>query len=219
MNRLRNIFQLLLRSLFNLLAQEDLLVKKILAFNDSEMFQILPKSTRTIDKKCIAIFDYRNKTVKTIVKNIKFKNNLYLKKRVALYLKDELLSICSEIETFSNQKPLIIPIPMSKKEIRSRGFNQCEQICREITKISKDFDIKFNILRKIKETQRQIRLNREERIKNLNMSFVAEPSITVSGRIVIVIDDVYTTGATFKEAERALKKSGAKEVFGLFLAH
>ncbi len=222
MNILENILSRLLYTLANLLVKEDQRLEKLLKLEPGEMYLRLPKSKRKIDKNCIAIFDYSNNAVKNIIKSIKFKNNFSMKKRLATYLYDELLSLSSDIELFHGSPPVIIPMPMSEKEKKERGFNQCEEICTGLKRIAgESLKIEFGILEKVRNTARQVRLNREERLKNLYKSFNTNQKEVenIKGKVVIVFDDVYTTGSTFLESRRALLSSGAKDVYGIFLAH
>lgn len=169
-------------------------------------------------KDVTALFDYRNKVVKLIIKSIKYKNNWGLRKRIAGYLCDEAAEIFSEIALFEGAPPILAPMPMSKREKRKRGFNQCEELAKEMKKLAGSLEISFDILKKVRETGKQADLGKEERAKNVEGSMTA-PRQMARGRVVVILDDVYTTGATFSEARRALSAAGAKRVLGLFIAH
>ncbi len=187
-----------------------------------EEINILPKANTLDDGTYRALFQYKNKTVRLTIWEIKYKAN---KKITALFSKLLYEFILEEIVdeiVFSNfQNPLLIPIPASKGRIRERGFNQCELILKEIQKLDTEnfFKVSFNALRKIKETPHQSKLkNKEKRLKNLKGCFLADPGI-VAGRNVVLIDDVITTGQTMKEAAKTLRGAGAKKVIGFAIAH
>lgn len=221
--KVASILEQLITNLLNLvkdiLVPEDARTKKLLLLDPSQMRDLLPTSPVNM-KDIFVLFDYQNKTVKTIVKSIKFKNNYNFKKRVAGYLYEEIINLSEDISLFHGSPPIIVPMPMSKSEKRKKGFNQCEELCQEIEKIgNKDLQISFNILKKIRETKRQTTLSRAERLLNVQNSMVVNPNIDIKNRVFIVIDDVYTTLATFYEAKRALTEAGAKRVIGLFIAH
>ena len=185
------------------------------------MRELLPKSP-VFMKDVIVLFDYQNKIVRLIVKSIKYKNNQGLRKRIAGYLYEELIEASSEIALWSGKPPVILPMPMSKKEKRERGFNQTEELCREINKLGgKQIETYFNILKKIRETERQTKLSREKREENVKNSMVVPTGSvgTVRNRVCIVLDDVYTTGASLSEARRALLSAGASRIIGLFITH
>lgn len=222
MEKLKNIALNILGGLSNLLVKEDTRLERLLRIEPEKMYLLLPKSRRYIEKDCFAMFDYTNGVIKTIIKSIKFKNNLAMKERFALYLYDEILSLVSDVELFSGSKPLITAVPMSKDEKKERGFNQCEEILSVVKRLSSDnLDIRFDILEKTRDTARQVKLSREERLKNIRNSIQVkkEKVENIKDRVVVVFDDVYTTGATFGEARRALGAAGARQVYGLFLAH
>ncbi|NLE07340.1 MAG: ComF family protein [Parcubacteria group bacterium] len=202
----------------DIIVPENNEVQKLLAIPHSTLRELLPKSPVNI-KDIFILFNYQNKKVKFIVKAIKYKNNASLRKRIAGYLYEELLDIISEITLFEGKSPLLTPMPMSKTENRKRGFNQCEEICKEIKKMGEEnIIVSYNVLKKIRETERQTNLNKEKRMKNVKNSMLAK-NPTIHNQTVIVFDDVYTTGATFTEAKRALLAGGARRVIGIFVAH
>lgn len=221
MRTLLQIFANLIDVIKDLLVPEDEKISRLLRMQPDILAKILPRSP-TLLKDIDILFDYRHKAVKLLIRGLKYKNNIALKKFFALSLSDRLLEISSEILLFTGKQPIIVPIPMSKNELRERGFNQCEELLRQFKKISpKNFDIRFDILEKIRDTPRQARLDREKRIKNIYMSMQVRDSAKpqIENRVVIVVDDVYTTGATFTEAKRSLLEGKVLNCQGIFLAH
>ena len=131
---LTNWWKSLVVSIQNLLAPEDVKIQKLLDFPLGVLRDLLPKSPVYI-KDIFVLFDYQNKIVRLIIKSIKYKNNANLRRRIATYLYEEIVDISSEVTLFEGSTPLLVPMPMSKKEKRNRGFNQCEELVREIKKI------------------------------------------------------------------------------------
>ncbi|MFA5754128.1 MAG: phosphoribosyltransferase family protein [Patescibacteria group bacterium] len=113
------------------------------------------------------------------------------------------------------QEIWLIPIPLSKKRLRWRGFNQAEILAQAI---SRDFGYPLCLdLRRTRDTKPQADLSEKKRLANINGCFTWNGS-DLNGRTLIIIDDVITTGATMNEAALCLKQAGAKEVYGLVLA-
>jgi len=121
----------------------------------------------------------------------------------------------ARVDTQSPQKPLlVIPIPSSKKRLRERGFDHGAMLAG--FSAEKDaagrFEIGHGVLYKIKDTKRQAHVkDRKIRLQNQKDSMAADPK-KASGRLIILIDDVSTTGATFAEAKRALQDAGARAI-------
>lgn len=114
---------------------------------------------------------------------------------------------------------LIVPIPISKKKLRKRGYNQAELIARHLFNLQTDAIWGGDILSKIKETVSQVEIKeKEKRLANIIGSFKVEKPELAKGKKIILIDDVSTTGATINEAKRILKLSGAKKVIGVVVA-
>jgi ComF family protein len=112
---------------------------------------------------------------------------------------------------------LIIPVPLFKKRLKWRGFNQSEEIAKHI---SKEFNIPLenNLLFKIKETPPQILFKEKEREENIKNVFLCSSIDKIKNKKIILIDDVFTTGSTMEECAKVLKKAGAKEVWGVVVA-
>ena len=125
---------------------------------------------------------------------------------------DEFLSFLLERETY------ITYVPMHDKKKRQRGFNQSQIIAREIAeKINKK---EATLLKKIKFTSDQASLKKESRLQNVKNCFqpIQTKLSLVSIKHVVLVDDVFTTGATMKECCRVLKQNGVKKVWGFTLA-
>jgi ComF family protein len=109
---------------------------------------------------------------------------------------------------------LVVPVPLSKNREKQRGYNQSKLLAEEI---AKHFSIKIDdvSLKKIKDVTPQFELAREQRLTHVKGAFESAP---VAGHNILLVDDIYTTGATAKEASRALRSAGAKKVSVLTLA-
>lgn len=112
---------------------------------------------------------------------------------------------------------LVLPMPITLCHRYDRGFNQCGYLAREVAKrIRRKCD--YSILRRTGTPRRQAGLRREERFANVAGTFDIRHSERISGRTILVVDDVMTTGATLSECAKTLKQAGAWRVFALSLA-
>ena len=163
----------------------------------------------------IYFFKYE-KIIRKLILNLKFSDKPYLN-NIFFKLMTKILShnkkICRKMSLYD----IIISVPMYKIKQKERGYNQTELLAKDF---SKKFDISYNkkILIKCKNTKKQSSLSEKERYKNLKNAFLISPKISVEGKNIILIDDIYTTGATMEECAKVLKQAGAKEVLGLVIA-
>ena len=110
-----------------------------------------------------------------------------------------------------------MPVPLHPKRLRWRGFNQSVLLARQISRV---YDIPLDpfTLQRHRETPPQTQLNEAERRKNMRGAFTVDADRPVTGKNILLVDDVYTSGATVNECSRTLKKHGAKDVYVLTLA-
>lgn len=111
---------------------------------------------------------------------------------------------------------LVTPVPLGKKRRQQRGYNQAELIARPFS-LALGLTYRPDALTRRRETASQVGLSAVERRANMQNAFSADASI-VRGKIVLVVDDVATTGATLSACSEALFDAGAREVFALTIA-
>jgi ComF family protein len=118
------------------------------------------------------------------------------------------------------QADILLPVPLHKLKMRERGYNQSEYICRGISSITK-IPVNTSLIKRIKFTATQTKLNLEERNKNVTGAFVVSKRYEkgLEGRKVILVDDVVTTGSTINACARELRKKGVLSVFSASVAH
>ena len=112
---------------------------------------------------------------------------------------------------------LIIPVPLHIKRLRQRGFNQSLILAYALAK-KWQIPVNFSLLEKHKFTLTQTGLNKTERKQNIKGAFEVSDKKKIAGKDVILVDDVYTTGATINECAKTLTKAGAQKVTVLTLA-
>lgn len=182
-----------------------------------------PAAERESERWIFPLYDYRHPPVKKAIWLLKYKNKTRLAKVFAHALYERMLEELADLSMFENfRDALLVPVPLSPKRMRERGFNQTELICRELVKLDEDanFTLEKQVLIKTKETARQAHVKiRKERLENVVGSFAVMHPERIQGRNVILLDDVTTTGATLKEAKITLKKAGARKVVAFTIAH
>ncbi|MFA5178492.1 MAG: ComF family protein [Candidatus Paceibacterota bacterium] len=158
--------------------------------------------------------DFENSQVKKLIYNFKYQSQL---KELAYPLSLLILMHLYLIKKYFPPNSLLVPIPLFLKKKKRRGFNQAEEIGKIISEKIKIPLIIDNLIR-IKNTLPQAKLNKEQRQENIKNAFVVKNKKNFQGKIIFLLDDVYTTGATMQECAKILKKSGAREVWGLTVA-
>jgi ComF family protein len=112
---------------------------------------------------------------------------------------------------------IIIPVPLHKKRLRQRGFNQALLLARKFFQQDQR-KIEPLVLKRHVWTQPQTGLNRTARKRNVKNAFAVSQPDKIKDKKVLLVDDVYTTGATVNECARTLNRNGAKEVYVVTLA-
>jgi ComF family protein len=115
---------------------------------------------------------------------------------------------------------VLVPIPLHPRRLRWRGFNQAE-LLGEL--IAKNLGIKFipDLLIRVKNTEPQVKLDKDQRQINIRHAFILNKNSQFDNLKIcnfVLFDDVWTTGATLKEAGKVLKRNGTKKVWGLTIA-
>ncbi|HIG28868.1 MAG TPA: ComF family protein [Verrucomicrobiales bacterium] len=102
----------------------------------------------------------------------------------------------------------VVPVPLHGLKLREREFNQAERLA---VSLSDNFGIsvKNKLLIRVKDTESQTRLTKKERKSNVSGAFLVPLEVSVIGRNILLIDDVFTTGSTTDECAKALKSAGA----------
>lgn len=161
--------------------------------------------------KCISPLYYKD-YVRRAVLRFKFSGCSCYSRRLGA-----IMSECAENNLDCGSIDMISCIPLSKKRLHDRGYNQAELLAREI---SKAVDVKFvPTLKKIKNNTAQSTIRDAKlRAKNVVGVYTVTDPEMVKGKYILLVDDVVTTGSTVSECARMLKKAGAKAVYCITLA-
>lgn len=152
--------------------------------------------------------------VKDVITRAKFHDDARAQQLLARALESFLAAYVAEETAFHQRSVVLVPIPLSRKRYRERGYNQVEEILKR-TNLPYT-TIRTDLLKRTRDTKAQTTLGKRERVANMEDAFRApslDPSILYIG-----IDDVATTGATLQAARAALMEAGAREVRLIALA-
>ena len=125
-------------------------------------------------------------------------------------------SIATLDPAFAQKTVLVIPVPLFKSKRHQRGFNQAELIARAALKfcsVGERLQLRTDLLLRMRDTHSQIGLSSHQRRENLRGAFAVASAAEVTGREVLLVDDVYTTGTTASECARVLRRAGAAQVW------
>jgi competence protein ComFC len=169
------------------------------------------------------LFSYKDKVVRNAIWHLKYKNTRGLGAIFARHLYEYILEFFGDDYQLNKKlKIIVVPIPLTQTRERTRGYNQSEIIARSI--VAHDHDKVFihdnaSLGRKESDVRQSHTKNKKERERNIVDCFYAKKPENIKGKIILLIDDVVTTGATLREARKVLLEAGAKKVIAFTVAH
>ncbi len=143
-------------------------------------------------------------SIKKAVQHLKYRNQLTLAKPLGLLLAEKLDDM-----TGDNRPDLLIPVPLHRKRLRQRGYNQAVELARPVARKLR-LPLTTKLLKRIRQTPPQQGLSAEERRQNIRNAF--DLTNTIQGQKILLLDDVMTTGETIRECCRILHLGGAGEI-------
>lgn len=177
-----------------------------------------------VDEFCVFVASSHGNILKKVLHRFKYISDVCLAEALSGLLARRLRSIGLD---FDSGEIIIVPIPLHVRRERDRGFNQSEVLAKLVVR-----DIRgrvMNLLERSRETEPQARLSRSERMVNVKGAFRMREDFhgempprdasTKAPTTVFVLDDVITTGSTFRECAKVLKEAGVERVYGIMLAH
>lgn len=162
-----------------------------------------------------AATEYREqKTVSLLIGALKYCGV----KHAAVHCADILVTHLRLAQFAPHDNWLVTAVPLHRKRLRERGFNQAELIAKNI---AAHYNIPYvpHLLARATHTMPQTEMHeRAKRLENVKGAFVCYNAETVRGKYIILIDDVTTTGATFEACAHTLKSAGAKKIIACAIA-
>jgi len=156
-------------------------------------------------EQLVSIYDYHDKLISQAIITGKYRFVPKIYQQLS-----EISSIIFKQEYLGVNASFIVPIPLSAKRKRWRGFNQAEIFAENLGQ-TLGIEVAF-FLRRIKNTLTQKDLDHQRRLRNMRNAFAVIDQQRFLGKTILLVDDVATTGATLLEASKMLKRAGAKEV-------
>ena len=179
---------------------------------------------KTLCEKCLVKIKYLKPTAffhavceyegvaKKAIKRLKFRKRKNLARSLGALLTNYI-----NHHLWKDSLDMIIPVPLHENRLRDRGFNQAELLALSITQSTNIPTVSGLLFRK-KNTHPQFDLPKTQRLKNVRGAFEVRGSKLIKNKNILLIDDIYTTGATAAECTRVLKSAGAASVHILTLS-
>lgn len=105
----------------------------------------------------------------------------------------------------------IVPVPIFAKRKMQRKYNHMELVANEFAKLS-GYEVNFDLIKRVKDTKPQYKLNKAQRMMNLSKAFEVNPEKLIKDKKVLIIDDICTTGSTFEEMIKELNNVGVCDI-------
>ena len=166
------------------------------------------KSTSSYFDEHIYLFQYTGEIRDTILK-YKFNEKSYIYRTFLEFVKNN-EKICAQIKKYD----IIMPVPISKKRLKQRGYNQSALIAKNLAKML-NIDYKENILVKIKDNKPQSEMGQEKRKRNVKGVYRIKNKEKINQKKILIIDDIFTTGNTVNECAKVLIENSAN-IVGVF---
>lgn len=177
--------------------------------NEGNYCKICKGKNFVIDR-AVSPFIYQD-VIRKLIKDLKYNNAKYVSISLGKFMADHFV----KTKMFAQ---MIIPVPLCNKRLKERGYNQAKLLADRISE-NINIPVVDNILIRNKETPTQTKLNFTNRRQNMVDAFEVINKSEVKDKVVLLVDDIYTTGATANECAKTLKNAGAKIVYVITAAH
>ncbi len=170
-----------------------------------EEMDFLPvQINRILEGKNIYCAGVYSKNLQKLIRGLKYHNQ----KDLAYYLAKFMAEYFSKITDKNDFE--VVPVPIFKKREKKRKYNHMNLVGEEFCRITSN-TLNKDLIKRIKDTKPQYKLRRNERVKNLSNAFQVDLS-QYHGKTLLLIDDICTTGSTFEEIIKELKRNGINDI-------
>lgn len=159
---------------------------------------------RIIEGKKVYCAGVYSKNLQKLIRGLKYHNQ----KDLAYYLAKFMAEYFSKITDKTDFE--IIPVPIYPKREKKRKYNHMNLVGEELARLTNN-SLNKNLIKRVKDTKPQYKLKRHERMQNLNGAFEVDKS-NYTGKTLLLIDDICTTGSTFEEMIKEFAKHGITDI-------
>lgn len=159
---------------------------------------------RIIEGKKVYCAGVYSKNLQKLIRGLKYHNQ----KDLAYYLAKFMAEYFSKITDKTDFE--IIPVPIYPKREKKRKYNHMNLVGEELARLTNN-SLNKNLIKRVKDTKPQYKLKRHERLQNLNEAFEVDKS-NYTGKTLLLIDDICTTGSTFEEMIKEFAKHGITDI-------
>ena len=156
-----------------------------------------------VDIYCSGVY---TKDLQKLIRGLKY----HKQKDLAHYQAKFMYEYFKNIEILQNKDFELIAVPLHSKRIKQRKYNHMELVCEEFSKMS-GFECNFELIKRVKDTKPQYKLSRVQRLENLSNAFEINKE-KYKGKMLLILDDICTTGSTFEEMIKALNNVGINDI-------
>ncbi len=173
------------------------------------------------DSACISLYSYHDPLVRALVYAAKFEGSKEAAYRIALLMNEALKEVLFEKLLFEGiDTPLLIPVPLGKVRMKTRGFNQAERIAHRLALLLPQLGtVTTGVLIRSRDTKKQSHIRSDgARAENVRKAFSIPHPELLYGKHVILIDDVVSTGSTLYECSKVIEGAGGRPVVAIAFA-
>lgn len=187
----------------------------------SACFATIPPAPQNEDPQILSVFAYKDRRAQRLVWLLKYQQGRRVAELFAPLLATYIQKVCAECAVCRVGTVVLVPMPISKRRRRMRGYNQAELIARAVAARAPSFVVRTDIVQKVRHTPQQAKTaSRTERLENLAHAFrAAVPENANAECSVVIIDDVATTGASISAVRAALREVGYTHIHAVTVAH
>lgn len=171
-------------------------------YNDMDFLPV--QINRIIEGKKVYCAGVYSKNLQKLIRGLKYHNQ----KDLAYYLAKFMAEYFSKITDKTDFE--IIPVPIYPKREKKRKYNHMNLVGEELARITSN-SLNKNLIKRVKDTKPQYKLKRHERLQNLNGAFEVDKS-NYTGKTLLLIDDICTSGSTFEEMIKEFAKHGITDI-------